>query len=353
MLKNFPKRKCFFFPALVGLLLLGVLSAFADSITIHLKNGDKISGKIISNTTNDVVLSHPVLGQLKIPAEQIAKKEIVPQPIPPGQTSQLPNAPVSRESNTNAPTLPAGPFNTPSTPTTVPGAKTVKAEPKKEEKPKGPKLWNTELQFGLNLRYSTTDQQEYLVLAKSTYAKPPFRHIFDYNFNYGRTEGIISGDKMVGSEKSEFDLSKRLYLFNLVGGGYDTIRKIDVQYEISPGMGVNVIQSSNFVFKSEIGFTYQEQFRSDDTDQKTYSARLGELFTWRVYDKLTADGKAEFFANMEQLGQYRLRLEGTLRYPLNNLLSFNLVVIDLYDTLPAEGVKRNDLQIRSTIGLKF
>src|SRR5205823_3597785 len=71
MLKNFAKTKCLFFPALVGLLLLGALSAFADSITVHLKNGDKISGKIISNTTNEVVLRHPVLGQLTIPAEQI------------------------------------------------------------------------------------------------------------------------------------------------------------------------------------------------------------------------------------------------------------------------------------------
>src|SRR5437868_2714478 len=115
-------------------------------------------------------------------------------------------------------------------------------KPKTEEKPKGPKLWNTELQFGLNLRYSTKDQQEYLVLAKSTYAKPPFRHIFDYNFNYGRTEGIISGDKMVASEKTEFDLSKKTYIFSLLGGGYDQIRRIDAQYELSPGVGWNLLQ---------------------------------------------------------------------------------------------------------------
>jgi hypothetical protein len=226
-------------------------------------------------------------------------------------------------------------------------------EPKPEVKPKGPKLWNTELQFGLNLRYSSKDQEEALVIAKSTYARPPFRHILDYNFTYGQTEGIVSGNKMTASEKTEFDLSKKIYLFNLVGGGYDVIRKIDWQYEISPGMGVKLIERTNFVFKSEIGFTYQDQFRVDEPRQRTYSARLAELFTWRVSDKLTADGKAEFFANMQQFGEYRLRLEGTVRYAISSILSLNLVVIDLYDTLPPGGVQSNDLQIRSTIGLKF
>jgi hypothetical protein len=48
-----------------------------------------------------------------------------------------------------------------------------------------------------------------------------------------------------------------------------------------------------------------------------------------------------------------LRLEGTLRYPISDRLSLNLVVTDLYDTQPAQSVSQNDLQIRSTIGVKF
>lgn len=345
---------------ILSLGLLVALPLWADSVALRLKNGDKISGALVTSGTNGVVITHPVLGRLTIPRAEIEKEEAVPMPVPASpQTSQLPNAPITREASTNAPTLPAGAFNTPSAPTSVPAnAKPApKPEPKvaKQEvaKPKGPKLWNTEVQFGLNLRYATKDQEESLVIAKSTYAKPPFRHIFDYNFTYGKTEGIVSGNKMTGSEKTEFDLTKRIYLFNLAGAGYDRIRKIDVQYELSPGMGLKLYESTNFVFKSEVGFTYQDEFRADSTRQQTYSARLAELFTWRIYDKLTTDGKVEFFANLQQFGEYRLRLEGTLRYPLSNLLSFNLVVIDLYDTLPPAGVQNNDLQIRSTIGLKF
>jgi hypothetical protein len=73
----------------------------------------------------------------------------------------------------------------------------------------------------------------------------------------------------------------------------------------------------------------------------------------RVYDKLTTDLKLEFFPNMEDFGEYRVRLENNWRYPLTDRLSLDLVIIDLYDTLAPPDVENNDLQIRSTLGIKF
>ena len=82
-------------------------------------------------------------------------------------------------------------------------------------------------------------------------------------------------------------------------------------------------------------------------------ARIAEIFAWRIFEKLTADAKIEFFPNVEEFGEYRLRLENNWRYPLTDRLSLDFVVIDLYDTLAPADVRRNDLQIRSTLGIKF
>ena len=59
------------------------------------------------------------------------------------------------------------------------------------------------------------------------------------------------------------------------------------------------------------------------------------------------------FNDLDELGEYRLRIESTLRYPVSKRLSLNLDVIDLYDTRPPETVNPNDLQIHSTIGVAF
>jgi hypothetical protein len=158
---------------------------------------------------------------------------------------------------------------------------------------------------------------------------------------------------MIGSSKTDLDLSKRIYLYNLGGAGYDEVQKIDLQYEIGPGFGINILTRTNFIWKSELGFSFQDKFQSDQTENITYSARLGELVTITLWNKIVADAKIEYFSNLQSVGDYRLRIEGVLRYPILKNLSINLNVIDLYDTLPAPGVEKNDLQIRSALGLKF
>ena len=166
-------------------------------------------------------------------------------------------------------------------------------------------------------------------------------------------EGALAANSLSASEKTEYQLNPRTYIFNLIGGGYDEIRKIDYQFEAGPGFGLELLKLTNFVWKGEMGFNFQQQNRADNTTQNTYSVRIAEIFAWRVWEKLTADLKVEFFPNLDEFGEYRLRIESTLRYPVSNRLSLNLDVIDLYDTRPPQDVSQNDLQIRSTIGVTF
>lgn len=378
--------------AMLALVLwLGQLCLFAEGFILHLKNGDRLSGEITAETTNQVTLTNLFLGTMHVPANEILKREPLPKVAAPATAPSgiITNAPalmvtpsstntapqVNIGASTNAPT--AGGTNTVASTSTnknevASAAKTKEEEKKKkkeEEKKKPvapanleaqaiaatPKYWQHQVQFGLNMRFATKDQQELLVLEKSTYAKPPFRHIFDLNFTYGKTEGVRSANKLALSEKTEFQLSKKAYIFGLAGGGYDEIRKVDAQFEIDPGFGFEIYNSTNhaFVWKTEGGFNFQKEYRSDDTHLTTYSLRLAEIFAMRVYDKLTTDLKLEFFPNMEDFGEYRVRLENNWRYPLTDRLSLDLVIIDLYDTLAPPDVENNDLQIRSTLGIKF
>lgn len=344
--------------AILICLLLAILPARspAEQVILRLKNGDRLSGWILTESTNQVVLTNALYGEIKVPLAEIESRETVPEPEPspkpepePKPAAAVTNTPPAQASSAEVELGPPAP---------APKPKEViePANPEAAPIASTPNYWKHDLQFGLNLRYSTKDQQEYLFIARSTYAKPPFRHIFDYNFTYGKTEGNLSANKMTGSQKTEWEISKSSYLFSLVGGGYDEVRKIDFQYEISPGFGMELLRSTNYfnlVWKTETGFSFQQQFRADDTRQTTYSIRVAEIFAWRIWEKLTADAKIELFGNLDDVGEYRLRLESNLRYPVTDRLSLNVVLVDLYDSQPAEGVEPNDLQIRSTIGVKF
>jgi hypothetical protein len=364
------KRRSEFAGAIAAVFLAALLGIGIDlrgeTTVIHLKNGDRLTGKVLSESTNSLSLSSPVFGTIQVPLDQIGKRESVPEaPVatnPPANTN--PPAPPPPAVSTNAP---ASVPSTPGTNAVTSAAPAQKAEikPKKPVPPmkpanpeatpiaSTPSLWKHDLRFGLNLRFAEQNSQEFLFIGKSTYGKAPLRHIFDLSFKYGHTEGVLSENSLTGSEKTEYQLSPRTYLFNIFGGGYDEVRKIDVQYELGPGFGIELLNLTNFVWKTESGFNFQQQYRADRTEESAYSLRIAEIIAWRVWDKVTADLKAEFFPNLGNIGQYRFRLESNLRYPVSDLISLNLDLIDLYDTQTADGIHTNDMQIRSTIGLSF
>jgi len=337
---------------LVAWLLVG-LGAHAETTILHLKNGDRVTGEIEEESAQAITLTSPALGRLQIPTQAVQRRETIasPPPTPPKEESPAASpkpAPAPAASPaTNAPPA-ASPAPAPP-PAAAPAPKPV------EPKAKGPKLWNSDLKIGVSLRYNSKKNSEFTIIGKTVYAKKPFTHTLDYSYLYGKTDGIISGDRLAGSEKSEYAFSPKMYLFNLVGAGYDDVRRIDFQYEISPGLGMQLINSTNwnFVLKGEIGLTYQKQRLAAAPDKTIYSTRFAQLFTWRIWDKLTLDAKAEYLLNMEDPGDYRLRFDATLRYPLMKNLSIDFMVLDLYDASPPNGVTRNDLQIRTALGMKF
>lgn len=336
------------------LLLASIFGSSAAGIVLQLKNGDRLTGRIVSESTNSITLATPFLGTVQVPLAEINKREPLPElegktNAPPPAINAATNAPPATIGTNSAAAAATNPALKPSM--TQPPLKP--ANPEATSIASTPKLWKHDIRFGLNTRYATMDSQEILILAKSTYGKPPFRHIFDANLKYGTIEGVVSANSVTGSEKTEYQLTPKTYLFNLVGGGFDQIRHIDAQGEIGPGFGMELLKRTNFVWKGEAGFNFQQQYRSDDTQQTSYSIRIAEIFAWRVWEKLTADVKLEFYPNLGDLGQYRFRFENNFRYPVSEHLSLNLDLIDLYDSQPAHDVTPNDLQIRSTIGVTF
>ena len=175
----------FLWPVAALILLGSGWPASGQSFILHLKNGDRITGRISNESTNEVTLVTPFAGTLSIPVSQVEKREALPEPAAP--------APVPAKPPAATPPPPKPKDETPVKPANL------EAQPIAET----PKYWQHRVDLGLNIRNSTKDQQEFLVLGKSTYAKPPFRHIFDLNFNYGKTDGVVSSHRLTGSEKTK------------------------------------------------------------------------------------------------------------------------------------------------------
>jgi hypothetical protein len=309
-----------------GLILLFGFTAplgGAQPVTFYLKNGDRITGTISSEDTNRVVLTTPWAKEVILQTGEISRRE----------PTAVAKAPQSK-------------------PAPVPGAAATAGMAAPVVK-KPVHRWTGEINIGTDLAFSEKDRQLYTARAKIIFAYQRLKNTFDYDFSYGRTDGALSANRMDGFSKTDVDLGHRLYVYNVGGAGYDEIRKIDIRYELGPGLGYHLIQRSNFVLNTEFGINYQEQRFANDGITDLFFYRLAEIVNWQLNAKVTFDEKFEFFPRVEDIDLYRFRFETNLRYWLFTNLSLNLTVIDQYDTQPAPTVTRNDLQVRSSVGVKF
>lgn len=312
-----------FWRTVAAIALLIAIQGATQEVTLTLRNGDRITGFIRSENTNAVVLTNVWSSGITIPLSAIQRRELL---------ATAPTQGTNVASSAGA--LPNPPTNA------------VVVKP-------APLVWSGEVQVGADLGFSEKNRQLYTGRAKVGLSYYRLRNLFDYSFSYGRTDGIVSANRMDASMKTDYELSPRVYAYNLIGSGYDEIRKINFRYEAGPGLGYHVVKGPRFLFKTEAGVNYQAQYLADDTKSELVFYRLAEEAAWKITPRLSLDEKFEFFPQVDDFGQFRFRFESNARYALMNNLFFTVTVLDQYDTQPASGIGPNDLQVRSTIGVKF
>jgi putative salt-induced outer membrane protein YdiY len=333
-----------FIPAAVALFACTV--AFAQTFTFELKNGDRVTGRIISEKTNTLILSNAWARELTLPLAEISKR------FPNTNGVVASTASATNKPATNAVAL----------------AKVVAATNALFTSPLL-KHWHGEIHVGADLTFSERDRQVFNAKSKLLYAKDRLKAVLDYDMTYGRSEveeRVGTGtnahrrtvtrpdaNRMNGSVKVDYDLTKKIYVYNLGAAGYDEIRKIDLRYEIGPGVGYHLIQRTNFFVNVEAGVNYQHEEHTDGETINTFFYRFGENAAWKITPRLTWDERLEYTPRVGELEFYRVRFETNLRYAMLQNVFVNLSIVDIYDSDPARGVSRNDLQIRSSVGVKF
>jgi putative salt-induced outer membrane protein YdiY len=326
------------------LLLLGAVApSLARDVVVQLRNGDRLTGRLLGQETNSVILATSWAESLVIPLAAIGGlraatgEDLLPPP------------------DSTVATAKTDPAETPKSPATAATAADTKPTPQD-----APKRFRHNVQAGANFNFGARDSQLFYGRIKSTYERPYddhpklfFRTFGDYSVDYGRTEKLVSADRMSGSLKTDFDLTPRYYAYNAASCGYDDVRRIDFQYEAGPGLGVRVLTHTNLSVSLESGLNYQAQQRADNADVDSLYWRIGNNLTWKISPRLTLAEKFEFFLDGADPEQYRFRLDATLSLRVLENISLNLTVLNTFDTDPAASVNKNELQIRSSIGVAF
>ena len=344
--------------------------AWGASLIFFLRNGDRITGEVVSEKSDSVVV-RSVAGKLRIPRSEIERREdpsTLTKPAPPIPPAASVPAGGALPAGTSA-VAASGlePKANGAAPASKPG---TAVQPLVADTPPSPALpwyhpawvapiltnWNVNLQIGSDLGFGTTDRQTFYGNANAIHRWDRVRNSATFAAAYGVLNGFESANRMDGSIKTDVDLGtkRKIYAFNLAGAGYDEIRRLDLQYQEGAGLGYNLIQRPKLIINTELGAQFQEfDFKGSNQDRNLVSVRFGEDLTWEISPKLKIRQTLAFMPNILDFSDFRAQYTMNFAYPLLKRTTLNLNVIDFYDARPVNGVNNNDLTIQSTIGVSF
>ena len=288
--------------------LCAILSLSAHADVVHFKNGDRLSGKVISTEDGKVVIASDAAGELTLDAGQIAKVET---------SAELAAAAAATEVE-----------------------KTVAAVTPAPEKKRN---WESHVTF--NSTFSKGNTESELIQLLADYKLTRDRQRYKAKIQSTREEK----DSVTTKELDRLDLGYN-YLFAdrwffALNGQFerDPIARIDRKSTISPAIGYDLYNSDTVTLNVQLGGGYT----SEKTPTGTES---GSLVDWRLEYKqdfpawhMQAFHDHHIYRNLEGRKNVVLNSQTGLRYNLSTNIHLNVQLNYDYDDDPVPGTEKDDL----------
>jgi putative salt-induced outer membrane protein YdiY len=319
-------------PAL--LLLCGALSVAADD-EVKLKNGDRITGKVLGMDGGKVTVETPHSGKVVVDFAQVASLKTEGKVV------------VNLKSDQDV----EGPIEYADGKLKVGGAETDLANVKAWNKP--PVGWHG----NVNLGWRSTDGNIHNrsgiataeIIRKSDYNEILFRGIY----RYGETEGVLTERNAYGIAKYSHTISGDLYAYASFEALGDEFQDLDARYIASAGLGYTIVKEKWMDWSVEAGAAWVDNRYELGVDEGHAGARGST--TVRVDLPLGFVFKDIFtiYTNFDNSPDYQIRNEATLTTALGSGWNFIAGVITDYDHEPAVGRVSHDNTYFAGLGFTF
>ena len=334
---------------------------WADVVT--LKNGDRITGTLISITGGTLQLKSDMLGAVSIPMDNVssfsAAKPVAviikgQEPVQ-GTLEFTPSRNWQVTANGKVQTIAAATVNT-----IMPDEdyqKLVAATPKLWQAWEGNASLGYSIQSG-NQR--TTNLVTSIAASRERPALPIFTPHFrtDFSFttllSHAEEDGSTVTSRVLTANLTEnYLLTPDNFLFVLGQVNHVSTQNLYLQQTYGGGYGRYLVKNARTTFNITVGPTFvQEKFFNGDLTQ-TAELLVGETLGEQLSKKLRLDHYLQVYPDLINTGQYRFNTSTVLSLKLTNRFSVNASVLDLFLSNPPAGSQKNNITFSTGIGYSF
>jgi putative salt-induced outer membrane protein len=279
------------------------------SETVYLKNGDKLTGSLIKEENDRLVLDTVYMGEVSLNKEFIQSIEGI-------QSEEVISQSQSEQAS---------------------------------------KIWKGEVSLGFNKTSGNTKSSQFsseLSLRRKTDSDEFSSRLRGF---YSSSEKKMNSQKWYGQLRYAYSFwDNKWYNFYKFESSHDRFSNIDYRLTPSAGIGYWFFDAESLKVMAETGLGWEYTEYRDNTKSQSQVILVPRLFMEKV---LT--GKVKFsqdlviYPSLEAAGDFRFYSETSLLNPVTDNISLKLSLVNEYDSDPAPGKENSDFQFISSLIYSF
>ena len=346
-------RKPGLFPAIAGILFLSyVFSAACLADQVILKNGDRLTGKIVKAVEKKLTLKSDLAGEVIIPMENIqtfSSDEPVELHFQDGTVSKqkIEQAPAGQIVLSGSQTLQKQ--------TTSLSNLSAVNPPKKEKS-----VWKGSVSAGLTYTSGNTSNESYSASIDLQKRTENDRITLTGDLARSKQKSDTTGEKETTEDwwklraKYDYFLSKKFFLFGEGRYELDKIANLDRRVILGGGGGYQWIESDDMNFSTEFGLaSVYEKFEDSSDSNSEMSIQAGYHFDKKLNSTIQLLHDLTYYPSMDEFSDYYLTTSAELRANLTDRMFANLTAILDFDKSPAPDKGTTDTKYLFGIGWDF
>ncbi len=320
---------------------------------VELKNGDRITGKIVKLVDGKVYVSSEMAGQIEIPVGNI--KTLLTEP---GQEIHLQEKVVKgsvipgAQGGTAVEVVPEGDMET----FTVEPGQITAINPPKPEKPR----WKGDISAGLTSVQGNSQSQDITASFNMQKRREKDRTTLGGDYIRSEQENPNTGEDNVTENwwklKGKYDYFFNEKWYTFFDGRYEVDKVADLERRIitGGGFGYQWIERADMNFSIEAGLAHvYEKFEGNTPTNREVSAQASYHFDKKINDKLSFINDLTYYPSIESYDDFYLTASAELRLMLQKNIFTNLKMIIDYDETPAQGREHTDRKYILGVGYSF
>lgn len=312
----------------MAVLAIGALDARADEVT--LKNGDKITGKVLGLLGGKLQIETGHSGIVTVDWGQVAalktdgpvKVKLVTGETIEGKIGAGQDGKVLIESPGTGP-LEIAPdrirsFNEP------------------------PVAWHGGIDFAFRTTDGNTHNTSMLLNIEAMRATEVDRLMFKALFRYGETANFITERNGYGMVKYDYLFTESMYGYLSCELQSDKFKDLQLRTIVAGGVGYVFLKSPDMDFWGDVGLAYVDNDFRDGDDEAHTGARIGAHLRRSLPLGLELVDDVIFLPNFEEGDDWQLRNDLAITTTLGGGWAFKGGVITEFDNDPPDGLREHD-----------